>query len=272
MVVLTGAALSLGIGSAQAATVSFVGSVADNSGSEVTRWRTATTTKTFDSDGDGIYGTDGYSIFRGNQGGGNAAAWNTGITESQVTGLSLMQGATMPAGLSLVVGDTSISTDWDDPAGGTRNMGYAGPRDDGANSTVPLTKSFVYDVTGNIGASVRMGIAADGLGDGRLRLTNLRVAVGPNQADATLVANTFNGSPDMYFFDLGELQTGDQIEIWQELNLVGQTFIWPQINGVTFEVVPEPCSFFLSALGLLGLAVCGRPRKRQRPVQRPFPK
>ena len=55
--------LSAILSSAEAATIAFSVSVIDNSGNEVTEWRTATTTKSMDADGDNNYGTFGAIAF-----------------------------------------------------------------------------------------------------------------------------------------------------------------------------------------------------------------
>ncbi len=240
------AALIFAACSGHAATTTFVGSIADNAGSEVTQWRTATTVKTRDVDGNNIYGSSGYSIFRGDQGGGGATAWNTQILEVQVPGLSLMQAGAGTTGTLPRVGNFNGATDWDSPLGGTRNMGYAGPRRAPAtDGAVPLTQAFTYSVQQNFSNVLRMGIVSDGFGDSHIPLANLRVIAGGSQADATIVANPVNSAPDMYFFDLNGLQSGDTIEIWME-GVIGAdtTFSWPTINGVTFE---QPLIPFLGA-------------------------
>jgi hypothetical protein len=240
------ALLAFAAGNGHAATTTFVGGISDNAGSEVTQWRTASTVKTWDVDGNNVYGSSGYSIFRGDQGNGGPANWNTQILELQVPGLSVMQAGASTATAPLRVGNFNGATDWDSPLGGTRNMGYAGPRKAPASDgAVPLAQAFTYSVTQDFANVLRMGIASDGLGDSHIPLANLRVIAGGSQADATIVANPANSAPDMYFFDLNGLQSGDTIEIWMEGVIGADTsFSWPTINGVTFE---QPLVPFLGA-------------------------
>ena len=49
--------------SARALQVDVVGAIIGNAGNEITEWHTATTPKSFDADGDNLYGTDGWDMF-----------------------------------------------------------------------------------------------------------------------------------------------------------------------------------------------------------------
>ena len=51
------------ISAGNAATIAVAGSIVDDSGNEITEWRTAGTSKTSDIDGDNIYGTFGRIAF-----------------------------------------------------------------------------------------------------------------------------------------------------------------------------------------------------------------
>ena len=56
---ILGSLLSLALfpASAKAATVLFAGVINDDAGSEISQWKTASTAKTLDVDGDNVYGT-----------------------------------------------------------------------------------------------------------------------------------------------------------------------------------------------------------------------
>jgi hypothetical protein len=230
------------------ATVSAVGTIANNQDSEILRWRSSSTLKSLDVNGDNVYGSAGYSIFKAS---GGLNTWNIGITEQQVPGLSLMQAGS--TSLALSTATTGAAANWDNPlvSGGVRSMGYGGPRRDSPGGGVPasaveLVHAFSFQATANIGQTIRMGIVSDGLGDPRVPLSELRVAVGGSQANATLSSNPVNSIPDMYFFDIEGLQIGDTIEIHMAgvQGSLANPFSWPTINGVTFDL---PFSPFLGA-------------------------
>ena len=46
-----------------AITIQSIGALADNAGNEITEWATTTTAKSFDADGDNMYGSDGWDLF-----------------------------------------------------------------------------------------------------------------------------------------------------------------------------------------------------------------
>jgi hypothetical protein len=73
---------------------------------------------------------------------------------------------------------------------------------------------------------------------------------------------TFSGSGDLSRFVIQQ-QTGNGSQItraWADEMRLGTTFA--DVTAVTF-LIPEPSTLLLAALGLLGLAFCGRRRKRR---------
>ena len=114
---------------------------------------------------------------------------------------------------------------------------------------------------------MRVGVITDSLGDLRIGVTDLRLVAGASSADATIVTNHHNSIMDMYFFDVSGLLSGEEIQIWgANSNTAGAGINRATIGAVMFDsaenVIPEPSTFLIWTLGLLGLGWFGRRRKR----------
>ncbi len=55
--------LAIGAFAARAATVQIAGVISDDSGAQISQWRTAATPKTLDADGDHLFGTTARLLF-----------------------------------------------------------------------------------------------------------------------------------------------------------------------------------------------------------------
>jgi hypothetical protein len=219
---------------ADAASIQFSGFV---EGNEVTDWRTTTTPKSMDGDGDNLYGTFA------------SVQWKvSGLNEHAA-------GSDLPG--------------WNYVSGGAQYMTGA-PIDNntgGADvSASIILNQFTFEMTGTAetyaNRVVRVGVMADMLashewaadqnkgyqliqivgGDGDSGVITLR---GGAQAD---------GVPEMYFFDLYGVKPGDRFQLLGHNNANGEGATQSAYMGpVTWDIIPEPSIAMLAGLGLLVL-------------------
>lgn len=62
-----------------------------------------------------------------------------------------------------------------------------------------------------------------------------------------------NGVPEMYFFDLTNVTAGDRFQIQAFNDVGGPVTQFDYLGPVSFDVIPEPSTALLGALGLLAL-------------------
>lgn len=232
----TAAALSLAAAASHAASIGFVGSVENSS---VNEWRTATTPKPLDIDGDNIFGSFG------------AVHWT-------VAGLNEFPAASASPGWHYA-GETTF--------GQYRNPDYAiidNPVTPGTDITagigaVQFPGTFTFEMTGTpetyAGRTLRIGIMADILGPGEWAADSgksyslSQISGGTSDSGPiTLRAGApGNGQPELYFFDITGVNPGDVFRITAFPNLVG----FPgYIGPVTWDLsspIPEPSTSFLAA-------------------------
>lgn len=250
------------------ANVSYVGSIQDNSNSQVSSWSDVNVAKTFDLDGDNYYGSDGYTWMNDS---GNSAG--TLVLNSLVESAPSYAGGIAYTGAGVVLngepgrsGSTAGAADRLLPDGtGTANVGYAGVNYGNTTGATVLQTMFAYTMNRDMVANetIRLGVVVDSLA-GTVGIDLLQVRVGANIASATGLNR--NASMDMYFFDLTGLATNDQIEIWGSKDVDdASNFNWLMINGATFDstVIPEP-STASALLGGLGLFMALLRRRRSR--------
>ena len=231
---VVGCCVLAGGGAAHAVTITYVGSV---EGTEVTDWRTSSTTKSFDVDGDNVYGTFGAIHF-------TVASENihpTGSTNPGFSYINTTGGQFTNAGYSDVDHITNAPTNTD-----------AGLK----------SRSFRFSLTGDantyVDQRVRIGIMNDILAPTEYAADNLKalrvvgVNTTGNSGDISLRGGAAgNGVPEMYFFDITGMSAGDQFEIIGSIN--GVDFgTGAYVGPVSFDIVevPEP-----SGVLLCGLAV-----------------
>lgn len=243
------------------AAVSFVGSLENNPNTfEIGRWSLASVVKSFDIDGNNLYGSDGYALMNTTNSAAAAGPLDS-ITQSAPSYTLGIAYTAASAGFSssyfgaedvLLPGNT----------GGTLNLGYAGV-DAAPNVVVPLQEVFAYTLNRNMatGETFRVGIILDSLADTQIGANALRLVAGANQADATLVAGSRTGRMDMYFFDVTGLTNGEEIQIWLGKEATAGINA-ATMGGVMFDsiTVPEPSIGLL--LGLAGFGLIRRRRKR----------
>lgn len=228
--------LSAILSSAEAATIVTATSVVDNSGNEVTEWRTASTTKSADIDGDNIYGTFGGIAFGD-------------IVYGAMTFISAQKQVGPFAGYA-TIDDVTIG----DPDRQVRTT-----TNEGATGTDIVMYTFGLNTSVEAWETLRVGIGTDGLNSGvfapgSIGLVELGGGGGLAEVAATVNANA---TMDMYFFDVtGGVAAGTQFQVIADSGTGNH--VTHQL--VTLDVaVPEPSSAAL--LGLGGLALMLR-RKR----------
>lgn len=241
-----------------AATITYVGSV---EGPEVVDWRTSTTPKTLDIDGNNIYGDGGSGSTIG------AAHWNVANTNEQLPGSPTL-GWAMVAESGIALTDiTYVAIDHITNAP--------------ADTTAGLHSSdFTFELTGvaadYLGRTVRIGVMEDiflGVEKNKDRFKGLQIVqtLG-GSADSGVLAlrggNLGNSVPDFYFWDISNATAGDQFKI-AALADVGETSSQVGYMGsITWDIspAPEPCGAHLATIaGMLGAAlVRRRPRGNTR--------
>ena len=214
-----------------AATITAAGNVINDASNEVTQWRTASTLKSQDIDGDNIYGTFGGVAF----GDATFGSFSFVSAQSQVgpfPGYDTIDDSTIGAP------DRQVKTTSNNGTGGT--------------DVVMLT----FDVTTAVLASetLRIGVATDGLDAGSFAPITIgvqEVGAGGGSAETTISANN-NGTIDMYFFDVtGGVAANTRFQVFADSSATN--YVTHQL--VTLDVVPEPSSTALLGLGSFFLLI-----------------
>jgi len=243
------------------AAVSFVGSLQDDSATEISNWSRTSVAKTYDIDGDNYYGTDGYTWMNTDDSSGNPKAVLHSLDESAP---SYTSGIAYTGAGSGVSGSFAGADDRRNAADtANENVGYAGANHNGTTGATVLQELFAYTMNRDMlgGEVIRLGVVLDSLADPVIGSDSLRVVAG-GTADATIVANSRSGIMDMYFFDITGLSLGDEIQIWGAKNADNSNYGYNAvtIGGVTFDTIPAPAAL-PAGLVLLGMVALKRNRK-----------
>ncbi|MBN8458356.1 MAG: hypothetical protein J0M04_11030 [Verrucomicrobia bacterium] len=237
--ILTAGLLALAA-AARAATVTYVGSV---EGVQVTEWRTTTTVKSLDIDGDNQYGTYG------------AVTWTVGSTGEQPL-TSSNPGWAYGAGVSYGEFINGAYADID-------HVTSPGNNSDTGIYAVQWGGTFIFEMTGNAstytGMTVRVGFMADVLSPAEwaadnsktFRLLQTTGGSGDSGTISLRGGSAGNGVPEMYFFDISGLTAGNRFQIVTDAP--GNGGQPGYIGSVSWDVVPEPSAALLGGVGLLGL-------------------
>lgn len=199
--------------SARAATVVYAGTVTDDAGSQISQWKTPSTVKSLDPDGDNIYGTLAHLFYRIEfKGQGTLYTFNS--SDAQVGPFAGYAVVDHPDGVSA---DTQVRTT-------TNNA--SGLMDD---------VMFTFTAVAGSPANVRIGIVTDGLDGPQFSPASIGLRqIGGSSAEFTLTS--VNNTLDMVFFDVRGIVGGDQFEVFGDSGSGG--FATHQI--VTWDVIPEP--------------------------------
>jgi hypothetical protein len=217
---------------ASAATIAYAGAINDDAGSGISEWKTTTTAKSLDADGDNEYGTLAHLFYRIEFKGQNTLYSFDG-SDGQVGPFAGYATVDHPDGVSP---DTQVRTTTNGAAGDANHV------------------MFTFTALAGSPANVRIGVATDGLNGVQFSPASIGLAqVGGGSTEHMLTS--VNSTLDMVFFDVTGITTGDQFQIFGDSGTGG--FATHQI--VTWDVltVPEPGTSLL-ALGGLALAFLRR--------------
>jgi hypothetical protein len=198
-------------------------------------WRNPSTAKTWDLDGDGIYGTAGYEMFAVHPNGNDSGNGQGPPANHAIQSLPSWVSVTLHTTLSYT-GDYSLIDD---------------PNNVGGN---PLWSGITYYNLGNIGQTynildltfpggvsfVRLGIFIGDYAPG-VQPDQLQVqGTGGDSGRQTVAQNT--GSTvhnDWYFFDLTNIAAGQSVSIFARSRTTNSGGGAVGISGITFDT-PEP--------------------------------
>jgi hypothetical protein len=221
-------------GFANAATITYFNSVLDDADSEVTEWRTATTTKSMDIDGDNIYGTFGGIAY------GDAAVGALAFVSSQ-------KQISFPAYTAVDdingPGDKTLFTTTNNAAGGTNIV------------------MFTFRVTTAVAASdyMRVGIGIDGLDAISTAPATIGLVEVLGSGTAEQAIATANNTIDMMFFDVtGGIAAGTEFQVIADAG--AGNYVTHQFVSLDVAAVPEPSSA-AALIGLCSLALVLRRRR-----------
>lgn len=222
--------------SANAATVVCSGVINDDAGSEISQWKTVSTTKTLDVDGDNVYGTLAH-IFYGVEFKGQHSLYQYDGADSQVGPFGGYATVDHPSGDGSSPGDIQVHTTSNGGGGGSDHV------------------MFSFTALAGSPANVRIGIATDGVNDPGYSSATIGLReVGGSSFEYTMTST--NATLDMVFFDVTGITAGNQFEVFADTGTYG--FATHQF--VTWDAIPEPSSASLT--GIASLAVAIRRRRR----------
>ncbi len=221
------ASVSIVAGAAQpaaAALISFVGAVENQA--QVNDWRTGSTPKTMDIDGDNIYGST-LGAVHWTIAGVNQQAVNSGVFGWSYPG----------------PGDAQFI------AAAYANVDHVAAAPADADAGIQLNQ-FTFQLTGQpsqyAGKVVRVGIMQDVLGAGenaadQFKGLRLIQTAGGNGATAIIplrAGASGNGQPDMYFFDIVGVNPGDVFQIIAPNNVGGGPTQSGYVGPVSWDIAP----------------------------------
>ncbi|MBC8096404.1 MAG: hypothetical protein H7Y43_11375 [Akkermansiaceae bacterium] len=229
--------LAITASTANAAVVAFVGADTTTSGD----WRTATTVKALDADGNNRYGTDGYLVIG-----------TPTVQPSYATAAPAAGALTFAAGSDAGVTYTFI----DNPAGGPdfeTGVIYK-------FGTIPDENQSLAVITVGSASSFRLGVMIDNsdvslISPGMLQILQ---TAGSGAGNSGLIGSQVEGNldTDWYFFDITGALPGDTFTVFGT-NIGGSLPLSPEdsngIGGLTFDTIPEPTTASLGLIGALAL-------------------
>ncbi|MGJ8673531.1 PEP-CTERM sorting domain-containing protein [Rubritalea sp.] len=251
-------ASSLALISAANAAVT-IGSVGNGSGYDITGAQTfgfydSSVAKTFDVNGDDLYGTDGYYVF-GGTGTNNGAEYNTaGVFEASTP--TFVDSITADTAVTLVRKNDSqlgfSNPSLGDGGGDFANGGYLMNNGTAGTTGLPMLS---FSVTNSNEMSFRLGILAGNIAGTQFQASGFSLLFDDGVTTPVTASvgtlGTITSDMGMVFFDVDlDAGTTGTFTILADENTSN-----PILNGVTFDVaaVPEPSSSVMLLGGLGGL-------------------
>ena len=213
---ILGSLLSLALlpASSKAASVLFAGVINDDASSEISQWKTASTAKTFDVDGDNFYGTLAHLFYQIEFKGQNTLYTFDG-SDSQVGPFGGYATVDHPAGDGTTPGDIQVRTTSNGGGGGSDHV------------------MFTFTALAGSPANVRIGIATDGLNDPGYASASIGLRqVGASSSEHTMTST--NNILDMVFFNVTGVAAGDQFQIFADTGAFG----YATHQFVTWDALP----------------------------------
>jgi len=273
----------------QAASLSYVGSDFDIGGTffpggsapyTVVPWRSETSSKAFDVDGNDVYGSAGYAMFATQFNWPNQGCCGASVAFDSATYPNLIE---LP---SFVAGSQNLTTNkvggWnyalvDDPelVNGFRDYNWGdnlSPPVDPPNSQSPYVKigtvagsdiygndplstpagRWAFEIGPNPPEKIRVGIMTDGLDANHWAADEVLLAELEGSSFSNSVTSGSidrNRFVDIHTFDIVDAQEGDQFAVLASAAPGGNG----SISGVTFDYIPEPSGLILSLMGMFSM-------------------
>ncbi|MBL7077698.1 MAG: hypothetical protein ISS31_09515 [Kiritimatiellae bacterium] len=203
--------------SLNAATITHVGTVTNDSNSEISQWRTAGTAKSLDADGDNIYGTAGKLVIQ-----------VLGDVPTYVQHVSLDPQLDPNAAYAVVDHPNDLGGDT-----------FLGTTTSGAQTPGSVHDMFVFNVTNFPPTGrFRVGVATDGLDGAQFAPSEIRLTqlVGGAATASASLATITNKTLDMVFFDVVDAIPGDQFTVQGVAGAGG----YATHQFVTWDDIPLP--------------------------------
>jgi hypothetical protein len=200
---------------ATAATVEFAGVINDDAAAEISAWKTATISKSQDSDSDNVYGTLAHLFYQIEFKGQNTLyAFNS--SDTQVGPFAGYATVDHPDGVSA---DTQVRTTT------SGNIG-SGAQDD---------VMFTFTAIAGSPVNVRIGIVTDCLDGANFSPASIGLRqVGGSSAEHALTS--VNNTMDMVFFDVTGITGGDQFQVFADAGSGGfathSIVTWDELNPI----------------------------------------
>ena len=196
----------------QPAILSFAGVINDDAGSEISQWKTVSTTKTLDGDGDNAYGTLAHLVYA-YEFKGQGTLYTFDGADSQVGPFGSYALIDAPTGL----GDINVATTSNGGGGGADHV------------------MFTFAALAGSPANVRIGIATDGLDDAGYSSATIGLRqVGGSAVEYTMTST--NSTLDMVFFDVTGITAGNQFEVFADAGAYG----YATHHFITWDAIPAP--------------------------------
>lgn len=212
----------------------------------MTDWRTTGgTTKTYDTDGDNILGTEGYHLF-------GAAGENTtppnganGTLASLPGYLSVTRNVAAEVQFAYAFIDNPVDGTPATILSGTSAQNLQGPQ---RIATISFTGTVPSD-------DLVMTLMHDNLDNTALNVASYQLRASDGTTVLASVSSlTGNAVPDWHSFQLSGMTAGDEVQIWgTDPAGTANTDRSTTLGGITFDVVPEPSAALIGVFGVLAL-------------------